>query len=185
MGNVPVPPGWFRSARASKSRRNEPQHADEAASSTDSWNSEPSSYSITQFSLDDGSDSYSWTGQARGAYHTQHDAALAYARDFGSYPSAQPGNSHLPPTPPFTDAEQYRGESPFGQSSSSSDYNSPTPPPPAPHPSRRRTRNDVELVPLAYLEGLQRPTRDPLDEAVLRRISAHGMSTASARYPQF
>ncbi|CAL1708850.1 unnamed protein product [Somion occarium] len=186
VGNVPVPPGWFRSARASKSRRS----AEETNASAGSWSNEASNapYSMSHFAVDDTSDTHSWTSPTRGArevaYHPQHDAALAYARDFGSFASMQTSSpSHLPPISTYSDSEVYREHSPFAQSSASSDYGASTPPPlPVP---RRGGRGDVELVPLAYLENLTPPSRDPMDEACLRRISAHGMSTASARFPQF
>ncbi|KAI0790407.1 Gti1/Pac2 family-domain-containing protein [Abortiporus biennis] len=212
VGNLVVPQGWFRSARASKTRRADQSQGDELVpTAQDPWGigPPPAAYGLSQFTLEGPLDS-----QDRRGYPTPYGMPTVqpgptsyrgYENTYPSPPEFEQGSSRLSSSPTFPPrlpaladvglGDYYRDPSPFTQSSSTpSDHSSsprayPTPTSassrssaPIP-PSSRSGESPIQLVPLSFLQSLPPPSRNPTDEAFLRRISAP--KTTSSRFANF
>ncbi|KAI0746999.1 Gti1/Pac2 family-domain-containing protein [Daedaleopsis nitida] len=194
VGDVPVPEGMFKSARAGKiNKRTDPMPVEDIGAATH----EP--WGITMGpGMPYGAEPLpKWTTESPQMSHPSHRAynaaQNAYPTPRSSYESAdysaRPLTHHmnhsaaaLPgPLPNLHDTglNGYRDPSPYTQSSSSSSdpgtsprtFSSPlTPPSNAPLPLKA-DKPGPKLVPLAYLQTLQpqRP-RDPMDELYLKRF---------------
>ncbi|EKM57037.1 uncharacterized protein PHACADRAFT_254558 [Phanerochaete carnosa HHB-10118-sp] len=201
VGDVQVPQGWFKNARASKARQGD-NHRDDDNSSPlqDPWASvEPMTTTFrAQFSLDD-DDKRRWTSNvAPPPAPPPHDRR-------GDFSPAHPP-AHTPTTsishpgrlPPAAEAarDYYRDPSPFTSQSSSSTssevdaspraFSAPsTPPVPASFPqvqvAQHQTTPDRSLVPLSVLTSIRQPVRDPIAEDCLRRLS--GTPRLENRWP--
>lgn len=214
VGDVHVPEGWFRSARASKSKRADQHSGDELVGTPqDPWGLGLHPVSISQFPADGNSSGVPLRDSPtarRGP--PQHQLAAM------SYPSLSPHQpydphplrlheplSHrgVPPPrlPSLTDSglQSFRDPSPYTQSyssSSSSDpghsprpFSSPLSPPPMQsmpkrEPSIPSAIGPRDLVPLDYLTSIQRPRRDPVDELFIRRLATSSIGTPPEQQPQ-
>ncbi|KAI0071269.1 hypothetical protein K474DRAFT_1669165 [Panus rudis PR-1116 ss-1] len=192
VGDVPVPPGLFRSARASKTRRTE-HHAEDTASSQDSWALNEyagAQYNMSHFPVEAaaGDPTPTWSssrasnraplGAASSSYQPYPpDVARAYARDYAPSPSPSVTSTRYYETA----STHYRDPSPFSTSTAHS--TSPTPPPFPTQPRRQPRRNDIQLVPLEYLESISPPVRDAVDDELLRRISTRIPLAATPSLP--
>ncbi|THH30989.1 hypothetical protein EUX98_g3176 [Antrodiella citrinella] len=207
VGNIPVPRGLFRSARASKARRADVSHPEEVIiPPQDPWGSShhPHGYGVPPYGYDrqEFVDEH-WAASAHmpPSHHHKHESNYAthqdvhheYSRSYAPSSSSSTPSTFPPRLPTLSDAglELYRDPSPFtqGSSASSSDTSASPPPfatplsvfPPTSHP--RTAAPELNLVPLSFLENIRPPSRDPLDEDLLRRIATANVSSpSSARY---
>ncbi|KAH8101825.1 Gti1/Pac2 family-domain-containing protein [Cristinia sonorae] len=203
VGNVPVPRGLFRSARAGKARRTDVNHPEEVIiPPQDPWGgptphphdlglaAPPYGYDRQEYT----DDSHQWAGPSHAPpshphqkhpSHAMHQDHHEFSRGYVP-PSVTSTPSTFPPRlPTLTDAglELYRDPSPFAQGSSASSSDASASPPPFSAPSTfpptarpRTTAPELNLVPLSFLENIRPPSRDPLDEDLLRRITTANVS---------
>ena len=213
VGNVPVPRGLFRSARASKARRTDVNHPEEVIiPPQDPWGGPtphphgpsgvpPYGYDRPEYV----EDTHHWAASSHipPSHHHKHhpqetpylmhpDVHHEYSRNYVS-PSATSTPSTYPPRlPTLSDAglELYRDPSPFTQNSSGSSSDTSSSPPPFATPNSafppttrpHTAAPELDLVPLSVLENIRPPSRDPLDEDLLRRITTANVSPTTARY---
>ncbi|TCD67797.1 hypothetical protein EIP91_011925 [Steccherinum ochraceum] len=214
VGNIQVPRGLFRSARASKARRGDVgTHPEEVViPPQDGWagptphHPHGSNLAFPPYGYDrpdyiDEPPHWAATPHippSHHKHHAPHESAYAMHQDVHhEYPRAYaPSSSTSTPSsypqrlPTLSDAglELYRDPSPFtqGSSASSSDVSASPPPFATPHSAfppttrSRTTAPELNLVPLAFLENIRPPSRDPLDEDLLRRITTANVSPASS-----
>ncbi|KAI0702056.1 Gti1/Pac2 family-domain-containing protein [Cerioporus squamosus] len=199
VGDVPVPEGMFKSARASKiNKRNDPMPVEDIGAATH----EPWSMSMPPSLPPYGQSPPKWATGSPQPAHIPRQVSDPYTAAQNAYPtprssyesadySARPLSSHtnysaapLPaPLPNLHDTglTGYRDPSPYTHSSCSSSepgtsprtFSSPlTPPSNAPLPLKA-DKPGPKLVPLSYLQSLQQQVRprDPLDELALKRFS--------------
>lgn len=197
VGDVPVPEGIFKSARAGKmNKRNDPMPIEDIGAATH----EPWGITMTP-SIPYAAEPPKWvTGSPQPSHSPRHGPG-SYAAAQNAYPtprssyesadfSARPLTSHTNhPAAPVagtlpnlhdTGLTGYRHPSPYAQSSSSSSdpgtsprmFSSPLTPPSNVSLPLSTDKSAPKLVPLAYLQTLQpqRP-RDPMDELYLKRFS--------------
>lgn len=203
VGDVAVPHGWFRNARASKAKQGDMLHEDGGSSPPrDAWAGgySPSATYRSEFVIDttpisdDGSNRTPGSsimspprGSPRAHYQIPSNVPQGQQQVSPSYP---------PRLPTISDSglDYFRDSSPFTQSSTSSSElgSSPrpfsTPPtPPTTHAQPGAQGRHPEgaperaMVPLAFLKSLQPPARDATAEDCLRRLS--GTSLAGTRSP--
>ncbi|KIP01117.1 hypothetical protein PHLGIDRAFT_131367 [Phlebiopsis gigantea 11061_1 CR5-6] len=190
VGDVAVPSGWFKNARASKARQGDgPRDDDGSAPCQDPWAAvEPMTTTFrAQFSLDDvpQDDQRRWSSPsgapAPAPRHEYSPPRHPTARGHPGVAVSHPGRL------PAADTDVYRDPSPFtSQSSSTSSeldvspraFSAPaTPPVPSPrHPSvqiaHQQQASDRNLVPLSFLTQIRQPVRDPIAEDCLRRLAS-------------
>ena len=183
VGDVVVPQGWFRNARASKSKQGEPPQEEESwADSQASFNGLKSEFvlegvSAAQEDPNRQSSAAPLNRVSRMSY--QNPGATTYRSQQAS-PAYQAHHSTLSDT----GLEFFRDASPFTQSSSSSsELGSPTratsmplsppmsQPQQVPYGRRSEGSSERDLVPLSFLKTLQPPVRDAIAEDCLRRLS--------------
>ncbi|OSD07799.1 hypothetical protein PYCCODRAFT_1357999 [Trametes coccinea BRFM310] len=201
VGDVVVPEGWFKSARASKvKKRIDPPPAEDIGPTT--HDSEPwgvtmppvSSHPVPQYGVET---TPKWPNLSPRMSHSTHVGQSSYAVCSSTYllvPYPYDSLSHHyqypqgAPLPNLRDTALsiYRDSSPYTQSSSSSSdplsprpFSSPlTPPSNVSLPlSVTAERAAPQLVPLSYLQGLQQRPRDPMDEHYLKRFSSPNISS--------
>lgn len=189
VGDVVVPQGWFRNARASKSKQGEPAPEDDgAAPFQDSWTNNESSYSgfKSEFVLEGVSAAQDDPSRQPSAAPLNRVSRMGYqSPGAGAYRGQQASSAYQVHHPTMSDTglEIFRDASPFTQSSSSSSElgSSPRPvsaplsppafqSPPVPY-GRRSEGSERDLVPLSFLKTLQPPVRDAMAEDCLRRLS--------------
>lgn len=206
VGDVPVPEGMFKSARAGKmNKRNDPMPVEDIGAAThEPWGvaMQPVPYATEYPKWSNSSPRPSHSPRsyaaAQSAYPTprsSYESTDYPARSMSSQPATA---AAAPPTqlPNLHDTglTGYRDPSPYTQSSSSSSdpgtsprtFSSPLTPPSNVSLPLKTEKSAPKLVPLAYLQGLQpqRP-RDPVDELYLKRfatpdsIESHRHSWAS------
>jgi len=196
VGDVSVPPGWFKNARASKGRAGERPREESPPSWPESWTGVevPTDPFRPQYAGEGAAvthdDKHGWTphGVTHAPVQDYYPAHAEYAAPRHTY-----GRSHYTPTlhparlPALADAgiEGYRDPSPFtsqSSSSASSEFGSsplPTSPnpygmplmPALPTPREGAGPSDRNLVPLSVLKTINPPVRDPMAEDCLRRLS--------------
>lgn len=198
VGDVVVPTGWFKNARANKARQGDNSRDDDSNPLVDPWAAvEPMTTTFrAQFSLDDvpQDDKRRWSSStsvpppvAPSPYEPRHEYSPAPSRHPMSRTHAS-AISHPGRLPTSVEAghEYYRDSSPFtSQSSSTSSefetssrtFSAPTTPPVAtPHPNVQIAHqpgpSDRNLVPLSILTTIRQPVRDPIAEDCLRRLSS-------------
>ncbi|OBZ77402.1 cAMP-independent regulatory protein pac2 [Grifola frondosa] len=188
VGSVLVPDGWFKSARASKAKRADAPSDDMSTSPQDPWGlglRPSSSRGMSQFQIDPPpapADQFQHSPPSSKlpfVMYSLHQAHFPIQQNspmpagHTSIPGPSPQSSiSLPgrlPTLADTGLSLYRDSSPFTQSSSSSSSD----------PDLSPQIGPRELVPLAYLQGLTQPLRDPVDEFFLRRLSTSDISKVS------
>lgn len=194
VGDVMVPDGWFKSARASKAKRAETSSGDELASAQDPWGLGIQAASprqgLAQFSADAiPHDPRALAPAPASAY--MHAPPTASPYTFTPQPQphhyAAPAPATTPRLPPLHAAGlyTYRDASPpdastSAASSASSDGSprafAPSPLTPADGLGPRGPR---DLVPLDVLQGLARPVRNPVDEQFLRRFASSGVGAGA------
>ena len=193
VGDVPVPEGMFKSARACKAnKRTDPMPVEDIGAATH----EPWGVTMTP-AIPYAASPPKWATESPRPSHSPRHGPGSYTAAQNAYPtprssyesadySARPLTSHTNhsaaalPTLHDTGLNGYRDPSPYTQSSSSSSdpgasprmFSSPlTPPSNAPLPLKT-DKSAPKLVPLSYLQTIQphRP-RDPMDELYLKRFS--------------
>ncbi|GBE87405.1 hypothetical protein SCP_1100810 [Sparassis crispa] len=200
VGDVRVPEGWFKSARASKAKRPESHSSDELTPALEPWRlgRQPSTSRTQAASLTDASSLRHMSRPPPDVYpvHQTYHTSPSDHRLPPDIPTPirKPQTAGDPSTRPRlptlydTGLQSYRDPSPCTQSSSSSSsdivfsprpYSTPVTPPstsslhlPPPQKLMNSDLGPRELVPLNYLQGISGPVRDPLDEAFLRRFSS-------------
>lgn len=206
VGDVVVPQGWFRNARASKSKQGEAiRDEDSSIPFQDPWStgeSFPGPYRsefVVQGVAGPQEDQRQWSAVPpripAHSYYQGHDDYRSHgqpSQSVSSYPMRAP---QLPDAHP----DYYRDPSPFTQSSSSSsDVSSPraftsTPLTPVVAPLQsgqqasvhRGVASERNLVPLSFLTNLHKPARDPIAEDCLRRLSNTHLPIAHTPEPRW
>ncbi|PSR78615.1 hypothetical protein PHLCEN_2v7362 [Hermanssonia centrifuga] len=206
VGDVVVPQGWFRNARASKSKQGEAiRDEDSSIPFQDPWatgESFPGPYRsefVVQGVAGPQEDQRQWPAAPpripAHSYYQGHDDYRSHgqpSQSVSSYPMRAP---QLPDAHP----DYYRDPSPFTQSSSSSsDVSSPraftsTPLTPVVAPLQsgpqasvhRSVASERNLVPLSFLTNLHKPARDPIAEDCLRRLSNTHLPIAHTPEPRW
>ncbi|KAI0827145.1 Gti1/Pac2 family-domain-containing protein [Trametes gibbosa] len=217
VGDVVVPEGWFKSARASKAnkRLDPPPIEDVSPTAHEPWGitmTPAATHAVPHYAVESPP---KWTQPSPRMSRSPHANAGPYAVRSNTYPPVPhlyesprhsahqlpPSTSQYPqgvpgsvPLPNLHDTglNTYRDPSPYTQSSSSSSdpglsprpYLSPlTPPSNVSLPlSLKAETATPQLVPLSYLQGLQRRRRDPMDELYLKRFSSPDISQDSHRH---
>ncbi|KAI0777221.1 Gti1/Pac2 family-domain-containing protein [Trametes elegans] len=225
VGDVSVPDGWFKSARASKAnkRMDPPPAEDVGPTAHEPWGitmTPTANNALPPYGLET---TPKWAHSSPQLSHSPNFSQGPYTIRSSTYPPVphpyeppshhHPGHhtgQHLPPStsqypqggaalsgplPTLHDTglNVYRDPSPYAQSSSSSSdpglsprpFSSPlTPPSHVSLPlAMKGEKGAPQLVPLAYLQGLQhqRP-RDPMDELLLKRFSSPDLAQESHRH---
>ncbi|KAF9226398.1 hypothetical protein BS17DRAFT_815240 [Gyrodon lividus] len=208
IGDIPVPDGWFRSARRDgKSRREDDLPKSVVAKRLSQTpmegvmpTSEPvqsSSYQshvpapiYTQFPTSANA-SQSELSETLGARKTSyslpssaehpHHGSIGVRQTTYSAPNLVPGREHT------RYRESFAGQSFAGQSSSNcpSPLSSSSSMPATPSPRINPTHLSDQLVPLEYLQNLSYPRRDPIDEQFLRRFSTQTLTWSAPKFVLF
>jgi len=203
VGDVVVPRGWFKNARANKGRGGDALRDDDiAVPYQDPWmTTDPSHVQyrtlVPTVATVVPEESYRWGSPASTHSHTTPPAhhrvvpdSYRQAEDFTLHPM-QDGRQPLPsphpsqlPTLSDSGLQYYRDISPFTQSSSASSEKSSSPRPFTTPSTPSYTTSapalprvippERSLVPLAVLKSLNPPTRDPMSEDCLRRLAGSG-----------
>ncbi|EIW55524.1 uncharacterized protein TRAVEDRAFT_50012 [Trametes versicolor FP-101664 SS1] len=215
VGDVVVPEGWFKSARANKAnkRMDAPPIEDVGPTTHEPWGvtmTPQATHALPHYPVDA---TPKWSHPSPRLSHSPQNAAGPYAVRSNTYPpvphpyesprhpahSLPPTTSQYPQGAPVplpnlhdTGLNMYRDPSPYTQSSSSSSdpglsprpFSSPlTPPSNVSLPlSMKAEKAAPQLVPLAYLQGLQQRPRDPMDELYLKRFSSPDIAQDSHRH---
>ncbi|KAH9849608.1 Gti1/Pac2 family-domain-containing protein [Lenzites betulinus] len=207
VGDVVVPEGWFKSARASKAnKRLDPLPVEDVnPTAHEPWGitmTPTAPHAVPHYAVESPP---KWTQPSPRISHSPHSLTGPYPVRSTTYPPVPTYESPrhpahpLPPAPsqypqgapipvPLpnlhdTGLHTYRDPSPYTQSSSSSSdpglsprpYSSPLTPPSnasLPLALKGESATPPQLVPLSYLQGLQRRRRDPMDELYLKRFSS-------------
>ncbi|KIJ61430.1 hypothetical protein HYDPIDRAFT_115896 [Hydnomerulius pinastri MD-312] len=201
IGDIPVPDGWFRSARrdGGKSRREDDlpksvvakrlsQAPMEGVMSTSEpvvqspfYQSQPSASIYTQFPTSANASQLELL-EAPGARKTAYSlpSSAEHPQAHYSSTSIRQTTYSAPNLATGRGHSQYR-ESFAGQTSS----NCPSPPsssssmPATPSPRINPTHLSEQLVPLEYLQSLSYPRRDPIDEQFLQRFSTQTLASTA------
>ena len=196
IGDVPVPDGWFRSARRDgKSRRDDDLPKSVVAkrmsqapmegviSTSDStrtsfYHSQPSAPIYTQFPTSANASQLELS-EAPGARKTAfslpssaehpHYASSGVRQTTYSEPNLIPTRDHTRFRDNFVNHVVSSSNCPSPPSSSSSM-------PATPSPRMNTVHLSEQLVPLDYLQSLSYPRRDPIDEQFLQRFSTQTLS---------
>ena len=159
IGDVDIPDGWFKSARAGKSRRDHRDTSTTTTNTSASATAKSNSTPPTDLHLHHHPSPVSHHQHHQHRPHNSSSSSTTSNHHRASrYPhrTYKDETSHSPPSDHFLSPKQQSpilGALPLG--------------------------NSGRLVPLQYLQAVAYPRRDPADEQLLKRFSTHSPSSCS------